>query len=285
LIYGSADEMHRAMLTEILWRGQKSNARNGKETLDIDGGWKGTLSNPRRRFVSCPVRGLREGYPAASVAYNLARRNDVESICKFNPMGKKISDDGVTFYGANYGMRMMPALEEAIHLLKDFDGTRRAWVPIWKESDIMSGYSREGKDVPCTIGFGLRLWEMGSENSVLSMSVAMRSQSAWGVFPYDLYLFSVLQELIANELGAKLGQLHWDCVVSAHVFSEEIPKITEALKSSKQPDTPVDIPIKHTLSEAVQIYPGVYDALLRGETVASTSDPVLAQMIMGRPLS
>lgn len=279
------------MITDIAKDGIIVSPR-GMGTKDFLG-WTGTLTNPRARRVYNPVRKIRFGYPAASVAWNLGMRDDVDSICWWNENGRRISDDGITFYGANYGQRWDGYLEEALELLKQDPATRRAWVPIWAPTDLVDRekeilYSREGKDVPCTVGFGLRLFDRKEEDRTvrrLDMQVVMRSQAAWGVFPYDLYLFSVLQELIANELGVRLGELHW-YANSVHIYDRELPWIESMVgfpKVDMEFPKPAMDPIRLTYTEAKEILPRMEEMIRTqsGQAHDLSEDPITDEMYLG----
>jgi len=217
--YSNMDEMLFGAYTEVFSHGTRSSPR-GQETLEVIG-WTAQLTKPRARIVRNPARDIRLGYCAASVAWNLDKRNDVESICWWNPNGRFMSDNGQTFHGANYGQRWDLRLQEAMQLFFYDSSTRRAWVPIWEAIDDLidvdpetgefDAYSREGKDVPCTLGFGLR-----NRERHLDMHVVMRSQSVT-ILPYDVFLFSTLQELVANSLQMKLGVLTWHAM-SLHAY-------------------------------------------------------------------
>ena len=293
------------ILQDVLAAGRPAEAR-GRKFLDYSG-WSGVLSNPRAREIWNPVRGIRRGYNAASVAWNLAERNDVESICWWNPNGRKISDNGLTFYGANYGQRWNPYLDEAIDLLRSDPGTRRAFVPIWKPDDLMKEtvttlghqapvrerYSRVGKDVPCTLGFGLKIRKTQplpvsmpeARAPWLDMQVIMRSNSAFFVFPYDIYLFSVLQELIANEMGLLLGELSW-MAMSMHVYEDELAIVTDALKWYSENDVEHDpMPeIPTTLHNARVLYPEAFERFMKDQSppiYEFPTDPVILEMFEG----
>src|SRR4051812_47707976 len=90
-------------LTDCLATGDAISPR-GMECKEINN-YIAKLTDPRARLLKNDARRLREGYAAASVCWNLGERNDVDTICWWNPNGKMISDDGTTFYGANYGQR------------------------------------------------------------------------------------------------------------------------------------------------------------------------------------
>src|SRR6476469_3394817 len=121
--YNDADAMLAGIIADVYNCGIKGEAR-GRKFLEYPC-WSGTLVNPRARVVQNEVRQLRPGYNAASVAWNLAQRDDVDSICWWNEKGRAISDDGKTFHGANYGQRMIDELREAIELIRLDPGTRR----------------------------------------------------------------------------------------------------------------------------------------------------------------
>lgn len=277
--FQSADEMFRTMLKTVDLFGADMDSRVGPCRDYIV--WSGTLVNPRARRIMNPVRNLRPGYPEASVAYNLAQRNDA-SILFWNENGRRVlDDDSEVFHGANYGQRMMVHLWDRIEMLVDGD-SRRAWVPIWNPDLDGFDYAREGKDVPCTIGFNLRV-----VSDALHMQVMMRSQSVYGVFPYDLYLFAVLQELIANQLDLELGSLDWSCL-SAHYFMREQEQVHEALAYYDEEGVPLEQeePIKYDLQGAIDVYPQVYEELTgradgRESFGGNTSDPVINGMIQG----
>lgn len=248
------------------------------------------LSDPRARLIYAPDRDMRYGYAAASVAWNLASMDDVETICWWNPNGRRMSDDGHTFYGANYGQRFMPYLQEAIELLRQDNDTRRAWVPIWHPRDLVDWgtpggvehYSREGKDVPCTLGFGLRILE-----GMLHMQVVMRSQNVWGVMPYDVFLLSVLQELIANTVDVPLGTLHW-AMLSCHLYDRDYDaasKVVDWHRTSMAMNLPKPSmePIRLRLDEAMVRYPESMRAIMTGEDCSHALDPVEKMMWEGRP--
>jgi thymidylate synthase len=284
--YQSADEAFVSLTRQCIETGI-SSAPRGMGTLEMTS-QAFSIEDPRDRIIK--ARAIRAGYSAASVAWNLAERDDVSSICTWNENGRKISDDGDTFYGANYGVRMMPYLEEAMYLLKKDPSTRRAFVPIWTPEDMMNPnahdsssamYSRSGKDVPCTIGFGLRILE-----GKLVMQVVMRSQALFGVMPYDIFLFTVLQELIANEMKLPLGWYEHH-MMSAHIYEREMDAAKEAAHRKPWKGSPQD-PIPYTLNEARNEYPRAFDLAMKDELKIDNSrrleDPLIKMMRTDAPL-
>jgi hypothetical protein len=285
----SADEAFAFLLAHAMLSPSLGSPRN-MEIVGESVGADISLAAPgNRRLVSSGARGVRVGYPAASIAWNLDMRNDVDSICWWNPNGKRISDDGETFFGANYGQRWRGYLDSAVELLREDSDTRRAWIPIWKPEDMFDDkqppgsmrYSFFGKDVPCTIGFNLRLYD-DLDGGKLGMQVIMRSQAAFGVFPYDLFLFSVLQELIANELDVGVGFYRHHCM-SSHIYAREIEQAKRALEAwlnGSQSHSEPMAPIGKTLTEATDTWPSFMDAVMRGDTPEPT-DPIEQMMLDG----
>ena len=292
-----ADFFMQYMLEDVKGQGQATDPR-GNGTLEVLG-WQGMLNNPRARLQRNPIRDLRNGYAAASVAWNLAERND-PSILYWNPNGKWILEND-EFYGANYGQRLLPYLHEAMYILTADPSSRRAWVPIWTPQDLIDlegrgMYSRDGKDVPCTLGFGLRLTSgMNGPNSKLDFHVVMRSQSI-GVAPYDLFFFTVLQELVANTMDKDLGRTFWSCN-SLHYYDNEATQRLAELdwyhaKRFKQ-NAAIDAqfiqlmqrPMDHidlTLGEATSKWPQFMDGIMSNLDVEAT-DPLERLMLSGKP--
>lgn len=290
-VFANVDDMLVGMARDCIKHGVESGPR-GRLTRELYG-WSGRLVDPRRRRCYSQARHADYTFAAASVAWNLACRNDVESICWWNEFGRKMSDDGETFYGANYGQRFMPYLYEAIALMGDDIDTRRAWVPIWQPTDLVDPegrgmYSRKGLDVPCTLGFGLK-----RRNGFLDMHVQMRSQSVIGPFVYDLYLFAVIHELLANTLMLSLGQLHWHCL-SLHVYDSELERATHVVKEWE--DTlytgehakygPTDVTIDKTLHQAREDWPQLFSSIVEGGAIGTYEDtkffdPVELLMLQG----
>jgi thymidylate synthase len=277
-IVRSLNEALKATVVDISQNGVDSAPR-GMGTTELTS-YSFAITNPRARF--CTIRPVREGYCAASVAWNVGLRDDVDSICWWNEHGRKISDDGKTFYGANYGQRWHGYLEEAIALLRLDPHSRRVFVPIWNPGDLLDQdregnpilYSRDGKDVPCTIGFGLRIVKRR-----LIMQVVMRSQSVIGVMPYDVFLFTVLQELIANELNVRLGRYE-HFMMSAHYYDRESDLVDDIKKWVPREADAME-QINCNLSYAKKHWPDAFDKITRGESVRADGDPIVAMMKRG----
>jgi len=280
--YKSVDDAIVGCIEEIQLNGAASSPR-GMETSEVTMlGFR--LTDPRARIFT--RRPIRLGYAAAKVAWDLGERHDVAALAHFNPNGTRFSDNGKDVQGENYGQRWSKYLPEAIGLLKTDPDTRRAWVPIWHGMDMINDTpplvapkrsnhhtgphpSRYSTNVPCTIGFGLRIID-----KQLVMQVVMRSNAVLGVLPYDIFLLTVIQELVANELGVALGPYE-HVMLSAHLYAREADTADEALGAGPDDEGGRMPTIGMTLSDAQYMYPLALEKALEGGEQPAQSDPVL----------
>jgi thymidylate synthase len=281
-VASSVDDAIWQATTEIMEVGHESAPR-GAKTRELTM-YSFCMPDPRQRITT--IRPIRLGYCAGKVAWDLAERDDVEGLVFFNPIGKQFADDGEHVQGENYGQRYSGYLDEAIQLLRKDIDSRRVWVPIWHGKDMLNRGSakqwnhhmhefpsRSSSNVPCTIGFGLRIID-----GRLVMQVVMRSNAIIGVFPYDVFLFTTLQELIANELEVPLGGYE-HVMLSAHVYEREFPVARQILDRADWPEArPMD-PIPNTLSSARLVYPMALEAATGGRDFEDNGDPIIRMML------
>ncbi len=71
---------------------------------------------------------------------------------------------------------------------------------------------RDSSDIPCTFGVML-----SPRDSMLHITVVMRSNNAWILLPYNVFEFTLLGELIAGETGMALGS-YFHFAVSMHLY-------------------------------------------------------------------
>jgi hypothetical protein len=248
-----ADGFVRSAYEDTLFSAQRASPR-GNETREVLD-WTCKLTDPRARLIANPERDLRVGYCAAKVAWDLNERDDPEPLLFWNPKGRWYIDDG-RFYGECYGKRFMPSLRNAIKMLVLDRESRRATVPIWHPDDAHAALTK--KNVPCADSFQLRIID-----DKLIMQVTMRSSSI-GVLPYDLFLFSTIHELCANELDAGLGPLTWHAR-SCHTYESEIDRRMRELlwwRSNRSRPVPM-APVPYTLAQAALRW-AESEAALRG---------------------
>jgi hypothetical protein len=164
-----------------------------------------TYRRPYERVLLDTRRDANPYFHLMESLWMLAGRNDVAWLEQFNGRISEYSDNGSTFHGA-YGYRWRShfdkdQLTEIITLLRKDPNTRRAIVGMW---DPRTDCNADGKDFPCNMQIAFRLRPHG-----LDMTVYNRSNDIiWGAYGANAVHMSFLQEWMAAQIGAKIGQYH-----------------------------------------------------------------------------
>jgi len=192
------------------------------------------ITNPRHRLPFISGRLYSPQYMAAECLWYLAGIRSVNWIAPYAPFWTKISDDGVNVNSA-YGARIFKQASELginhsqwewvkQELTRDPD-SRRAFIHIRLPHDSFHAKL----DVPCTIGFQFFI-----RDSALHMWASMRSSDLWLGLANDVPAFTLFQELMALELGVKLGSYN-HTGGSVHIYERDFDKVNIVLaNNSKQ---------------------------------------------------
>lgn len=175
-----------------------------------------TITNPRDRWLPC--RGSDKRYAVANLFWTLIGEGAADAIVHYNPRGKIFLEDSelkcaipTRINNGSGGSQLV----DVINLLRRDPSSRRALVSFSRPEDIFD----DALDFPCpsTMQFLIR-------GGSLTAVVNMRSQSAFGVMPYDVYLFTMIQEVIAAELGVDVGEyIHMSG--SIHIYEDELTRV------------------------------------------------------------
>ena len=120
-------------------------------------------------------------------------------------------------------------MQHVLDTLADDPGKRRAVASIYLPQFDQHGLANE--EVPCTLNLQYLV-----RNDKLQAITYMRSQDAFKVLPYDLFIFTMLQEYLLNELKPEhpkfqLGRYnHFSG--SFHIYANDIPQIKDVLKNN-----------------------------------------------------
>lgn len=226
---------YKSLLEELIDAPMVGSVRDPES---IGSGW-GSLDRPFREiigrsFTAQPNEGvlLRSSTRPISVEYAIVSsiwillgRDDLATLKPFNSRGSNFSIDGFTLSGAfGHRLRVLDGdqLSHALGLMRNDPSTRRAICFIGRADDL----NRDLRDFPCasSVQFLLR-------RGRLDAVVYMRSQSFFGVFPYDVVNFRYIQWYAASQLGVDVGRLHM-IFGSLHIYEEELGKITAFLSES-----------------------------------------------------
>jgi thymidylate synthase len=197
-----------------------------------------TITNPRCRLVRSVARPIDLGFALANVIWTMLASDELAFIGAYNERAVSFSEDGSTLYGA-LGPRLLKALggdqlEHAVSLLKRDPGTRRAVVQVYASGDL----GAQTRDCPCLVSLQFLV-----RDGLLHCIGHMRSQSALMVLPYDLFLLTMLQEVVAVRLELPLGSYHHFCS-SLHYYNDESALVGQVLSESPTgtPEMPIMSP-------------------------------------------
>jgi thymidylate synthase len=172
------------------------------------------------------------GFATGEFLWYYAGKNDLATMLYYNKRMKDFSDDGKTLNSA-YGYRMFTegynvegvksnqwsSVEEM--LLEDPD-SRRAVLTINRPQDIVDAVSsKRSKDVPCTLSLQFFI-----RKNRLHLHVLMRSNDVWWGLPYDVFSFTLLQEVMLRSLqqqgmkNLRLGEYHHSAG-SMHLYERD----------------------------------------------------------------
>ena len=167
------------------------------------------LSNPRARLLSNKAREANYGFAVGEFLWYRSGRDDLETMLYYNKRMKDFSDDGKTLNSA-YGKRifsegfmsqsrgddMIDQWRTAFETLVKDPDSRRAVIVINQPYDQFEATEPRGsKDVPCTLSLQFFI-----RHSKVVLHAHMRSNDAvWGL-TYDLFSFTLLQEMMLLEL-------------------------------------------------------------------------------------
>ena len=216
--FESLDAVQREVLVTTLNCGQPVQTR-GLASREIQG-VSFSLLNPRRRCITTPARRWSLPLAIGEFCWHVSGSNDLSSIAYYASRWREFSDDARTIRGSCYGHRIFAPdaqgcsqWDRLLRLLRSDLTSRRAILSL---HDSAVGLDAASRDVPCAcvVQFLVR-------SNRLNTVVYMRSNDAiWGL-PYDVFLFTMLQELLTAELGLTVGS-YTHSVGSLHIYDRHI---------------------------------------------------------------
>jgi len=187
------------------------------------------LRNPRARLSRSETRGM--SYSClGELCWYLAGRKDLAFIEYYLPLYEKFADAGEIF-GA-YGPRLInwretAQLSNVTSLLKRKKSSRRAVIQLFDALDLVEEDKHADIPCTCTLQFMVR-------KDRLHMLTCMRSNDAFRGLPHDIFCFTMLQEIVARELGVDIGE-YKHAVGSLHLYEENMDAVKRFLDEGWQP--------------------------------------------------
>lgn len=230
------DDLMRNATVMVLSDGVPLEANRGS-TIEVIGAHL-ELTNPRSRLSRTETR--RKIVSAlAELCWYLNGTNDGKSIQYWIPQYDKEMEADGTIHGA-YGPRLFDSagggqFSRVIEMLRDGprSTTRRAVISILDRHDTAGQF----KNIPCTCT--LQFFRRGD---LLHLLVNMRSNDVYLGLPHDVFAFTMLQEIVAREVGVEPGRyLH--VAGSLHLYDHHIEAsrqfLDEGWQSTDDPMRPM----------------------------------------------
>jgi thymidylate synthase len=219
------DSMWTEALEELFARGKKSSSRMGDMVEVL--GWAGKLRPTNKNFLMNSRRKLDPVYASAELLWYLSRKTSIAGIVAYAPQYKNFANEGDA-YGA-YGHRIahnikgQDQLTLACQILVEKSDSRQCVITMWKPDDLVHAKTGVKKDLPCTLH-----WQFVVREGELHMIVSMRSQDIWLGMPYDVYVNTMCQRIVANQLGLQVGD-YVHQIGSLHLYEKNREAAGEAI--------------------------------------------------------
>lgn len=219
---------YQHLLNDLIKTGNEVDAIRGRKTKELLN-YSFCLKNPSKNLAYIDGRKFNIMHAINESVCLFTKDDSVELASLFNDRMREFSDDGKTLYG-NYGKRIGKGLNEIIEKLNKDKNLRSAVLNIYSTKDGLV----KTKDIPCTetIQFLVR-------DGKLNMIVNMRSNDCiWGT-PYDVFMFTNMQMVVANTLELEVGKYYHNAG-SMHLY-DDMYEIAENILNSK----PISIEYKN----------------------------------------
>lgn len=255
----SLDGMLRDAITHVMANGEVVSSNRGNST-EVRGVVL-SLTNPRARLSRSAQRGQFFG-ALGEFSWYLSGSADLDHVSYYIRGYETFVGDGSGSYGPRlFGPRSR--ISGIIDLLRERPGTRQAVIQLFDNADLQGN----SKDVPCTCTL-----QFFSRNGNIDLIVHMRSNDVMLGLPFDVFSFTMMQEIVARSLGQEVGT-YTHMVGSLHLYVKNEAQAKAYLDegflaSSPMPAMPVQDP-KHDLEAFVEFE----RAVRQGSTPPKLTDP------------
>lgn len=235
-IFESLDDAYRVVLSSLLDEGQTTDPRSIPTAELIAASF--TILDPRRRYISNPERRWSLAYALAEYSWHARGSSSLEEIAWYAPAWRHFTS-GDTVIGSAYGSSIFKAYgdflsqwDTVINLLRHDPSSRRAVLYL---GDYDPSVSDNKRDIACSLSLQLIL-----RAGKLEAICYMRSNDAMIGLPYDVFLFTMIQEMAALTLGCELGAYH-HFVGSLHLYETHREWASRILSSDLTEKAPMPI--------------------------------------------
>jgi thymidylate synthase len=223
------------VLASLLASGAEVSPR-GMRTKELEA-MQFRLRNPRARCVANPERRWSLSIALGEFAWHVAGGRSLDHLTYYLPRWAELSDDDAAVRGSCYGWRIFrprrgvgSQWDRVIGLLRADPDSRRAVLTLHSPARLLDASL---KDSPCALA--LQFFIRGGRLDAVGM---MRSNDAiWGL-PYDVFLFTMLQELLAAELRVELGS-YTHFAGSMHLYEPHFALAKRIIEGSIEDSRPM----------------------------------------------
>ncbi len=218
------------LLESVIEQGSLVERKNYKRNFQEIISYKFTLENPRDRLISDPIRSINIFQSVGHFLWITQGSFSLAQISYYQSIAKKFSSDRFKMIGAYgprlFGIHHLNQIEHVITTLTQEPLKRRAIASIY-----LPQYDQHEQvdEVPCTLNLQYLI-----RNGRLNAVTYMRSQDAFKILPYDVFLFTMLQEYITTFLQAvydvELGEYH-HYSGSFHIYTDDIIQIKNVINN------------------------------------------------------
>lgn len=184
-----------------------------------------SIENPRDRITNNHIRQMSLSFAFGEFLWYLRGSDKLDIIEYYSKMYPKFSDDKVTVNGA-YGARIfrgeLSQWDQVKKLLMRDPDSRQAIISIYEPRDLFLS----SLDIPCTC-----VLQYFIRNGHLNCITYMRSNDIYLGMPYDIFSFTMLQEMLAVELNVELGS-YTHMVGSLHIYEKNF-NVFDGLSTEK----------------------------------------------------
>ena len=193
------------------------------------------ILNPRDRIINDVHRNFPLKGAIAEFLWYMTENPSLSLITPYLKHWERYSDNGETV-NSNYGFQWKNQINNVIEKIKRDPDTRQAVVNLYHD-DYSSYY---GKDNVCTPSFQFLL-----RDDLLYLIVNARSRDLVRGECIDQFTFTLLQELVANELGVDVGWYQVN-IGSLHLYEEHFNLLEkdDSVDSSSKEMSPIKTYLK-----------------------------------------
>lgn len=262
----SLDSMYKTIITNIIFKGDDVTAR-GLSFREIQFAHL-ILTDPRNRVISNLERKLSKRFMMGEFIWMMDGKSNLDQIKFYNKKWADFSDNGIDLNGA-YGPRLrrwgqpvfeLDQLQNTVKKLKADIYSRQAVLVILDPAKDLVNYT---KDVPCN-----NYLQFLYRGGVLHLMCYVRSNDLMLGFPYDAFHWTMLQEMVACELGVDVGDYH-HIVGSLHIYNNDFDKMLKIHGSATSNEPMAPMPLNTKLTDIDEL--AVFEKKFREEGVFDLS--------------